>query len=82
MPNQPMQSQFEARWGQWIQPEWMDDAEWELRDATGEPATVPAASTRLKRVLCEGATLSPAPTSTAATTADKHNMTGTGVESH
>lgn len=44
-----------------LQPEWMDDAEWELRDEHEEAATLRTATIRLKQILCEGASLSPDP---------------------
>lgn len=42
-----------------VQPEWMDDAEWEHRDRFPEPAAFAAGTTRLKHILCEGTSLSP-----------------------
>lgn len=44
-----------------IRPDWMDDAEWELRDTLVEPPAVSAAATRLKRVLCEAGGRTPSP---------------------
>lgn len=57
----PGQRLVGRRFNDLLRPEWMDEAEWELRDQHQEAAPLMAASTRLKRVLCEGRSLSPDP---------------------
>lgn len=55
----PGQRLVGRRFNDSVQPEWMDDDEWQLRDEYPERAELPARQTRLKRLLCEGASLSP-----------------------
>ncbi|MBI1948602.1 MAG: hypothetical protein HYS27_23140 [Deltaproteobacteria bacterium] len=48
-----------ARFNDPIRPEWMDEREWEMRDRCAVRPALRAADLRLKRVLCEGASLTP-----------------------
>lgn len=40
-------------------PEWMDDAEWRQRHRVDVPPPLRAADLRLKRILCEGGSVTP-----------------------
>jgi len=48
-----------ARFNDPQRPEWMDEPEWELRENGDVLPVVRAADLRLKRILCEGASLMP-----------------------
>lgn len=56
----PGQRLVGARFNDPERPEWMDEPLWNFRHAGGVPPVVRAVDLRLKRILCEGASLTPA----------------------